>query len=128
MSAVAAPSLPSREPISTCTRLRADRAWNLAAMEDEPRGQRARENEERFAHANAEIKTVADRVGVDGKVPFLCECSDLGCTGIIKILLDDYRAAKSPGGAFVLLPGHDDANVERVVSEGEGFVIVKKYE
>ena len=97
---------------------------------DEPPGrlsaQRSMENEKRFARANARIGAAADSIGHDGAVPFLCECSDLRCTQIIHLSLESYRAAKADGGAFMLLPGHDDENVERIVSEGDGFVLVKK--
>jgi hypothetical protein len=99
---------------------------------DQPPGQlsaqRSRENEERFARANAQIETTAGSMELEGPVPFLCECSDARCTKIIHLSLDSYRTAKADGAAFMLLPGHIDANVERIVSEGDGFVLVKKYQ
>ena len=89
---------------------------------------RARENEERFARANAEIIEKAETLEMGSHpVPFLCECSDLRCTGIIQLSLHDYRTARSRRpGAFMLLPGHDDEYVEHVVAEADEFVLVKK--
>jgi len=88
--------------------------------------QRMRENEERFARANAAISAKADELAVE-RVPFLCECSDARCTDIISLSLTEYRAAKTQPGAFMLVPGHEDANVERVVRDGDEFVLVEKH-
>jgi hypothetical protein len=104
---------------------------SLTAMDQSPgqlSGQRSRENEERFARANGEIERTASRMELQGPVPFLCECSETRCTEIIHLSLDSYRAAKADGALFMVLPGHIDAKVERIVSEGDGFVLVEKYQ
>jgi len=89
---------------------------------------KARENEERFAHANAQIAAKAESLHFEmaGGFPFLCECSDLGCTMIIRLSLSSYRAAKAHDGAFILVPGHEDAQVEHVVAGSNGFILVEK--
>ena len=99
-----------------------------SAVEEPPdvtHAQRARENEERFARANAAISAKADELGVD-RVPFLCECSDPRCTEIISLSLTEYGAAKAQPGAFMLVAGHQVSNVERVVQDGDVFVLVQK--
>jgi hypothetical protein len=88
---------------------------------------KARKNEERFAGANAQIEAKAASLKHDGEIPFLCECSDLRCRMTIRLSLARYRAVRAHEGAFMLLAGHEDAHVERTVSEADGFVLVEKY-
>lgn len=89
---------------------------------------KSRENEERFAAANAQISQKAESLQMnDVLVPFLCECSDRGCTQIMRLSLVDYRAARAQTGAFILLADHDDASVERVVDQTDGYLLVEKF-
>lgn len=90
--------------------------------------EKSRKNEERFAAANAQIQEKAESLEMDGTpVPFLCECSDLGCTEIIRLSLADYGAARAHTGAFILVSGHDDERVERVIAQDDGYVLVAKF-
>jgi hypothetical protein len=89
-------------------------------------GARVRENEEAFASANEQIRASAERYDFDRLVPFICECSKTTCTETIRLSVEDYREARDGGEAFILLPGHEDAQVERIVSRGNGYVLVKK--
>jgi hypothetical protein len=88
---------------------------------------RVRENEETFARANDQIRTSAERYDFNEAVPFLCECSEASCTESIRLSLSDYREARGEGAAFILLPGHDDPHVERIVAQGDGYVLVEKF-
>lgn len=95
--------------------------------------ERARANERRFADANEEIRTQADRLDTeDGGhlVPFLCECSSLECFRIIQLLLADYEHAKAgaPDKLFILVPDHENGSLERIVRDEEGFVVVAKFD
>lgn len=87
---------------------------------------RARENEERFAAANADIATTADALHVRELVPFLCECSNVRCTEIIQVSLAAYVDLRSQESTFILLTGHEDANVEQVVGRTNGYLLVQK--
>jgi hypothetical protein len=89
--------------------------------------QRVRENEEAFAKANERIRASAERYDFDEAVPFLCECSRLTCTESIRLSLTDYREARARAEAFILVPGHDDPHVERIVADGTGYVLVEKF-
>jgi hypothetical protein len=86
---------------------------------------RARANEERFAAANREIAGLAGGFEVE-RVPFLCECSDPGCTAVVQLRPVDYEAAKRGRDLFVLLRGHEDPAVERVIAADDGFMVVEK--
>ena len=89
---------------------------------------KSRENEERFAAANAQIRDTALSLEINRSlVPFLCECSDVGCTQTIQVSLAAYDAARAQPGAFLLLAGHDDNRVERVIGRTDGYVLVEKF-
>jgi hypothetical protein len=86
---------------------------------------RSRENEERFAQANEQIKDMAEDFSVE-PVPFLCECSSLRCMEIVPVPLDTYRGVREQG-RFVLSPGHDDPHVESIVKDCGIYVVVEKF-
>ena len=88
---------------------------------------RVRENEETFAKANEQIRVSAEEYEFEEAVPFLCECSELTCTESVRLPLKNYREARAQDGAFILRPGHDDPRVERIVAQGDGYVLVEKF-
>ena len=88
---------------------------------------RARKNEETFAKANDQIRASAERYDFDQLVPFLCECSRPTCVESIRLSVKSYREARDGGAAFILLPGHEDPRVERIVAQGTGYVLVEKF-
>jgi hypothetical protein len=89
--------------------------------------QRVRENEETFSKANEQIRASAEHYDFDEPVPFLCECSEITCTESVRLSLTNYREARARAEAFILLPGHDDPHVERIVADGAGYVLVEKF-
>jgi hypothetical protein len=90
--------------------------------------EKSRENEERFAAANAKIKERALSLEINRNlIPFLCECSDVRCTQIIQLSIDSYEAAKARPAAFLLVAGHDDSRVERIIARTDGYVLVEKF-
>jgi len=86
---------------------------------------RVRRNEETFAFANEQILEAAALHGVE-PVPFVCECTAPGCTELIPIPADEYRRVRQ-SGRFLLKPGHDDPDVEHIVAEHDGYVVVEKF-
>ena len=89
---------------------------------------KSRENEERFAAANAQINQKAESLQMnDELIPFLCECSELECTQIIRLSLADFQAARAQTGTFILLADHDDASVERIIEQTDGYLLVEKF-
>lgn len=91
------------------------------------RDTRVRENEETFASANERIRASAERYDFDQLVPFICECSNTTCTETIRLSVETYRQAKDGGDAFILLSGHEDSQVEKIVAHGDGYVLVEKF-
>ena len=59
-------------------------------------------------------------------VGFRCECARLGCNLLVKLTLGEYELARAHPRRFVMIPGHQLPDVETVVEERPGYVIVQK--
>lgn len=59
-------------------------------------------------------------------VEFLCECSNEDCIETVELGLADYERIRSNSNLFVVVLGHELPEVERIVDQGEGFLLVQK--
>jgi hypothetical protein len=57
---------------------------------------------------------------------YLCECSVTACFKTIELTKDEYERARSRPTVFVVVPGHERPEIEKVVEANEGFVLVEK--
>jgi hypothetical protein len=71
---------------------------------------------------------VSHRFGSDQRVPFVCECADANCHEIVMLSLDDYELVRVHSNRFLLVAGHEDAEVmhERIVEAENGYAVVEK--
>jgi hypothetical protein len=88
--------------------------------------ERAARNEEVFRGVNERIEQGAEQHGVSTRLPFHCECGRALCLETIEIAPQRYAAIVRERYRFVVVPGHEEPEVERVVGEGEGFLVVEK--
>jgi hypothetical protein len=99
-------------------------------MDTSPR--RLRENEELMEALNVRMQESLDRIREEDGLPrdasmaLFCECSDLDCRG--RVHLDAHRFAEihADPEQFVLVPGHERLEVERVVDQESDYLIVRK--
>ena len=77
---------------------------------------------ERIHHVGAELRVLPDT----GELDFRCECGRPDCDVFVRIAPADYERVRADNDRFVLVPGHEDAQIERVVKRGEGYVVVDK--
>ena len=90
--------------------------------------QRAEKNEQAFKDYN-ERRAAAEEAGhvpPDEPVPFACECDDPGCAKAIELSTEDYERAVAPVDRFVVMPGHEDPEVEIVVERHAAYYVVSK--
>ena len=57
---------------------------------------------------------------------YLCECSETSCIEIVELTNAEYERVRSRATVFVVRPGHERPEIEKVVEEGEGFLLVEK--
>ncbi|HZO34208.1 MAG TPA: hypothetical protein VFB17_03930 [Gaiellaceae bacterium] len=59
---------------------------------------------------------------------FVCECSDPSCTDAVEISAAEYARIRADKSCFVVLPGHERPDSERVVENTGHFVVVANRE
>lgn len=59
---------------------------------------------------------------------FLCECGHLGCTETIELKVEDYERVRSRFDRFIVCPGHELPEVDRVLESHAGYLLVAKRE
>jgi hypothetical protein len=95
---------------------------------DERHGRIAK-NETVFRAANREIEHAVQEAGggTDQLIEVLCECGRPGCRGVITVTVADYDGVHSQDDRFVVLRGHESIEVESVVEERAGYIVVDKF-
>ena len=58
---------------------------------------------------------------------FVCECADPDCAHRVTASLEDYEEVRADGTHFLLVPGHEEPSVERVIARSTGYWIVEKF-
>jgi hypothetical protein len=89
--------------------------------------QRVAKNEALFRQVNERIEEVNEALGADEPSDFLCECGDDNCTAPVRLTLAKYEEVRSDATHFVIAPGHEIIDVERVIEQNDEFAVVEKF-
>jgi hypothetical protein len=98
-------------------------------MSEASREERAVRNELAFREANESLRGVFESASgqdPEGTYPFLCECGDRACTEVVHLSLEVYASVRAHPARFLILPGHKQLEVERIVDAGDVYEIVEK--
>jgi hypothetical protein len=88
---------------------------------------RREQNQLRFRKANELLHdTVEDQVQEAQPVPFLCECADDDCLGMVNVLLSEWEAVASQQNHFLMETGHQHSEGEEVVGSVGQYEIARK--
>ena len=91
------------------------------------RQERIIENEKLFREVNERVADI--EANFSGPVPqWVCECGDETCFERVVVPIEDYQQIRSHGDWFVIKPGHEKAEIERIVRQDDGFVVVEKFD
>ena len=88
---------------------------------------------ERIGHNEALFREINERIeagrwpGDDGNPAFLCECARLGCNVLVELTIGEYEHIRGEARRFVLAPGHELPEAERVVERHPAYVVVGKH-
>jgi hypothetical protein len=91
--------------------------------------ERIAQNETVFRAANREIEKAEQEAGGGANQPIevLCECGRKGCSGLITSTVAEYQAIHSEDDRFIVLRGHENAAIERVVEDRGNYLVVDKF-
>jgi hypothetical protein len=78
-----------------------------------------------FRDVNERIAETAERFSSDA-TEFVCECSDASCAERIETSLETYDEVREDGTQFIVVPGHEDDGIERIVEKRPRYNIVAK--
>lgn len=92
-----------------------------------PRAARKARNMALFRHVNERISDLALSRDDSPEQPlaFICECSRVGCTERVFVPLSVYAHARDDPTTFLVLPGHEDSDVEEVLVRLHEYEIVR---
>lgn len=62
----------------------------------------------------------------DKPIEFYCECSNIECRERIRLKPSQYGTIHKNSSQFVVLPGHNLPEIERIVSSEEDYLVVEK--
>jgi hypothetical protein len=86
----------------------------------------AARNEEVFRGINERIEDGAEQHRISTPLPFHCECSDASCVATLSVVPSDYERVLNERFRFMVIPGHQDPSVERVVARHADYLVVEK--
>jgi hypothetical protein len=95
--------------------------------------ERIARNEALFREFNERVETMAETFdlrseGDSLRIGFVCECGNLDCLERLDLTRAAYEEVRSHPRRFVVVPGHEDMSIARLVAEGEGYLVVEKLE
>jgi|SRR5581483_4088918 len=88
--------------------------------------ERLARNESLFREVNERIAEAARRTEVLPDAEFLCECGRVECLDRVLVPLAAYEQIRAHPEQFILVTGHDQPEVDRVVVEADTYVVVEK--
>ena len=62
----------------------------------------------------------------DASAVFVCECGHFGCGDTVKIRVAEYEAVRTSFDRFLIVPGHEIAEVDKVVERHDQYLVVIK--
>jgi hypothetical protein len=88
---------------------------------------RAARNQSLFRAINEKLIDLSEAFAAfAGDFQIACECADTFCLASLTITPEAYEEVRGQANRFVVLPGHIVPEVENVVAEEHGYIIVEK--
>lgn len=108
-------------------------------MSQTPSQKKLAENEVVFRKANEKVQKAledalkeAEEYGIDAPdtdIPLhlFCECADDKCLERVVLTIAKYNELHPNPATFVILPGHEVAQIEKIIKKTKDYYVVEKY-
>jgi hypothetical protein len=83
-------------------------------------------NETLFREINDYIADMSRALPPEDQFEVLCECDSLGCAQTIALTAREYVAIRRNDGRFIVVRSHEEAGLDRVVSEAGSYLVVER--
>ena len=93
------------------------------------REQQTARNEALWREVNDRIDEADEAMRIlpsDSLLSFHCECGQQDCTEMVSLTPSEYREVRSDIDRFAVVPGHEQADLERVIKRTERYLLVDK--
>jgi hypothetical protein len=92
---------------------------------------RRAKNQALFREVNDRVEEVLSELADYGQadarlIGFVCECGRDDCSDELEVTRAQYESVRDDPRCFLLLPGHEHPDIERVVERHSGFLVVEK--
>jgi len=85
-------------------------------------------NEAQFREINESLRDSLERLAhLPEQLSFVCECGNADCRETIAVTPAAYEAARADPLRFLVYPGHELLDAERVVERHGGYLVVEKF-
>jgi hypothetical protein len=93
--------------------------------------ERVARNEALFREFNERVEDMTESFDLQGegdslRIGFVCECGNLDCLERLELARATYEEVRGDPTRFVVVPGHEDMSIARVVAREEGYLVVEK--
>jgi hypothetical protein len=79
-------------------------------------------NQMLFREVNERVR---EAVAHRGYTEFVCECSNEDCGDTLGLDIGEYERVRSKPNLFLVASGHERLEVDRVVDQGNGYLLVE---
>ncbi|MGI8461048.1 MAG: hypothetical protein ACR2OC_05335 [Solirubrobacterales bacterium] len=90
------------------------------------RAKRFANNEALFREGNERMSKWEERQDSDEAQKYLCECANPACREKIRLTSVEYSSVRDNSRRFAVVPGHEILDVETVVDQHPGWLLVEK--
>lgn len=90
------------------------------------REERIARNEALFREGNERMAAWEERHRTESIELYFCECADTECREKVPLAQSDYERVRSDSGHFLIVPGHEIADVETMVESHDEWAMIEK--
>ena len=77
-----------------------------------------------FREVNERVRETLGRE--EGPLDFVCECGNEDCIDRVTLDVREYERVRSNVTLFLIATGHERLDVERVVDQGDGYLLIQE--
>ena len=83
-------------------------------------------NEAAFRVANERIRNWPERRSHEAPARYYCECASTSCHEQVLVRASEYDRVRADSHRFVIVPGHEIPDIERVVDRNDRYAVIEK--
>jgi hypothetical protein len=79
-----------------------------------------------FRELNNRLRDFQRRIDASRSSSFVCECSNIQCVMVVVLPIAEYAEVRAHPTRFLVLDGHEDESIERIIERRSDYLIVEK--